>query len=118
MRPVQKRGAEDTPLEVVKDFVNGLPKILAGAGGSKAARWPVTSHERGKHASERGKLVAGGAYWLSGSSGTGKTTIARLLAAELADEIHIKELNASDLTPARLREIETAMQFRGWGKAG
>jgi Holliday junction resolvasome RuvABC ATP-dependent DNA helicase subunit len=28
--------------------------------------------------------IAGRAYWLSGQSGTGKTTIARLLAAEVA----------------------------------
>jgi replication-associated recombination protein RarA len=65
-----------------------------------------------------GSGLGGRAYWISGSSGTGKTTIARLLAAELADEIHIEELDASDLTPARLREIETAMHFRGWGKGG
>jgi DNA polymerase III gamma/tau subunit len=34
--------------------------------------------------SARGGL-AGRAYWLSGQSGTGKTTIARLIAQEVAD---------------------------------
>ncbi len=62
--------------------------------------------------------LGGRAYWISGSSGTGKTTIARLLAAEIADELHVDELDASDLTPARLQEIERGMQFRGWGKGG
>ena len=38
--------------------------------------------------------LAGRAYWLSGQSGTGKTTIARLIAAEVAGEWDIEELDA------------------------
>src|SRR5262249_4680832 len=34
----------------------------------------------------RRRGLAGRAYWLSGPSGTGKTTIARLIAAEVAEE--------------------------------
>ena len=46
------------------------------------------------------------AFFLSGASGTGKTTIALLIAAEVASEWAIEELDASDLTPAKLREVE------------
>ena len=60
--------------------------------------------------------LAGRAYWLSGQSGTGKTTIARLIAAEVADDWNVEELDASDLTPGALREIERGMQTRGLGE--
>src|SRR4051812_10539510 len=62
--------------------------------------------------------LAGRAYWIAGQSGTGKTTIARLLAAEIADDLFTQELDAAALTVARLEEIERDMQFSGWGKAG
>jgi len=66
----------------------------------------------------RGRGLAGRAYWLSGQSGTGKTTIARLLAAEIADDWAIEEIDASDLTAARLREIERRQSVRALGKGG
>jgi DNA polymerase-3 subunit gamma/tau len=59
--------------------------------------------------------LSGRAYWISGQSGTGKTTIARLLASEIAEPMHIEELDATDLTPARLREIEVSMSTFGFG---
>lgn len=37
--------------------------------------------------------LAGRAYWLSGQSGTGKTTIARVIAADVADAFFISELD-------------------------
>src|SRR5215213_4822221 len=39
--------------------------------------------------------LAGRAYWLSGQSGTGKTTIGRLIAADVADPFFIAELDAA-----------------------
>jgi DNA polymerase III gamma/tau subunit len=62
--------------------------------------------------------LAGRAFWISGQSGTGKTTIARLLAAEVADEVCVQEVDASALTVAQLRELEREMQVRGWGEKG
>ena len=59
--------------------------------------------------------LAGRAYWLSGQSGTGKTTIARLIAAEVADDMNTEELDASELTPAALRDIERSMRTLGLG---
>ncbi len=66
----------------------------------------------------RKRGLAGRAYWLSGASGTGKSTIARLLAAEVADEDYVEELDASTITPATLKRIEASMQLYSWGKGG
>lgn len=66
--------------------------------------------------SDRG--IGGRAFWLSGQSGTGKTTIARLIALEIADESCVEELDASDATPSRLKEIEADLHYRGLGKGG
>lgn len=62
----------------------------------------------------RGSL-AGRAYWLSGQSGTGKTTIAKLIAAEVADEFCIEELDAAALTVADLQRIERESNSFGFG---
>ena len=72
-----------------------------------------------KQFAERGTL-AGRAYWLSGQSGTGKTTLARLIAAEVADEFFISEVDASTLTLAALRDLEDQSHHFGWseGKPG
>ena len=66
----------------------------------------------------RKRGLGGRAFWIAGQSGTGKTTIARLLAAELADEFSTEEIDASDATPARLKVIERSMQTRALGKGG
>jgi replication-associated recombination protein RarA len=59
--------------------------------------------------------LAGKAYWISGASGTGKTTIARLIAGEVADPFCVEELDASALTVSQLRELEAALRLSGWG---
>jgi replication-associated recombination protein RarA len=60
--------------------------------------------------------LAGRAFWLSGQSGTGKTTIARLIAREVADEFLIQELDAAALTVAELQSLEAQMHVCGWGE--
>jgi replication-associated recombination protein RarA len=56
---------------------------------------------------DRGAL-GGRAYWISGPSGIGKTTLARLIGLELADPERVYAINASKLKPAQLNDIETA----------
>lgn len=65
---------------------------------------------------ERG--LSGRAFWISGASGTGKSTIARLLAHEIASEDYIEELDAQEMTPARLSKLEEGMCYYGFGGSG
>jgi replication-associated recombination protein RarA len=71
-----------------------------------------------KLATLRKRGLGGRAYWLSGQSGTGKTTIARLLAAEFADEWATEEIDATGLSAAKLQEIERRLSHRALGKGG
>lgn len=64
----------------------------------------------------RKRGLASRAYWFSGASGTGKTTIARLLAREVASEWCVEEIDATDLSAARVREIERQSQTYGIGE--
>jgi DNA polymerase III gamma/tau subunit len=59
--------------------------------------------------------LSGRSYWLSGQSGTGKTTIAKLIAQEVADDFNTEELDAATLTVSDLVEIERDMQSFGLG---
>jgi len=65
-----------------------------------------------------GRGFAGRAYWISGASGTGKTTIARLIAAQVADDFFIEEMDASRLTAEYVRDVERSMHTYGWGAKG
>ena len=50
--------------------------------------------------------LAGRAFWLSGQSGTGKTTIARLIAQEIADSYAIEETDGGECSlPYRRAEV-------------
>ena len=66
---------------------------------------------------ERG--LGGRAVWLSGASGTGKTTLARIIAASVADDMFVREYDTADaLTLSELGDIESSMYLTAWGKAG
>jgi len=64
----------------------------------------------------RKRGLKGRAYWLSGQSGTGKSTIGRLIASEVASELCIEEIDATDLSAARVRELERQSQCMGLGE--
>ncbi len=63
----------------------------------------------------RKRGLGGRAFWISGASGIGKTTIARLLAADVADPFNVQEIDATDLTASALRVIERDLGFYGMG---
>ncbi len=66
----------------------------------------------------RRRGLAGRAFWITGQSGTGKTTIARLIAGEVSDPSCIIEIDAGELTLARVRDFERSMHLYGLGKGG
>jgi len=56
--------------------------------------------------------LSGRAYWISGGSGTGKTTLARIIAAKVADEFSVEEFDSSELTADRIRAIRDSWESR------
>ncbi len=66
--------------------------------------------------SKRG--FGGRAFWITGGSGQGKSTIARLIAAEVADDFCTFELDAGALSVSELKRIESEMRLYGIGKGG
>lgn len=69
------------------------------------------------------KLIAdrglgGNALWITGGTGTGKTTIANLTARLIADDCCIEEIDASDLTPTKIKDLERSSHIYGFGKRG
>lgn len=57
----------------------------------------------------------GRAWWITGPSGAGKTTLARIIAREGADELGIEEIDAQDLSMDYLRGMEESFRFRMLG---
>ena len=54
--------------------------------------------------------IGGRALWISGASGTGKTTLARIVAATIADDFNVIEYDSADkITTAELDSIERSM---------
>ncbi len=63
--------------------------------------------------------LRGRAFWISGLSGTGKTTIARIVAAHVAgSEFGVEEFDASGFTPAAVLAIERKACSRPLGASG
>jgi replication-associated recombination protein RarA len=66
----------------------------------------------------RPRGLAGRGYWINGPSGMGKTTIARLIAAEVASDWATEERDAHDLTPRTIDELEARCSGRPLGGGG
>ena len=63
--------------------------------------------------------LGGKAYWLTGASGTGKSSAARLIANEVAQcEFSVSELDASDLTADFLETTTGALSASRWAAMG
>lgn len=62
--------------------------------------------------------LAGRAYWIAGKSGTGKTIIAELLAADVAHECCIERYTARTLMPSDVATIQRGLAFRGLERGG
>ncbi len=63
--------------------------------------------------------VGGRCFWISGVSGTGKTTLARIIANTIADNVYINEFDSADqLSISALDKIEQDIQYRAFGKGG
>ena len=63
--------------------------------------------------------IGGRAFWLSGASGTGKTTLGRIIAGSIADEFFVNGYDsADDLSPKALDTMIHALHLRSWGKGG
>jgi replication-associated recombination protein RarA len=61
----------------------------------------------------------GRAWWISGASGTGKTTIAKIIAAQGADDLYIQEFDIADqLSASEIDKIERDMHYYAPGKGG
>lgn len=61
----------------------------------------------------------GRAYWISGASGVGKTTIGRIIAAVGANDYFIEEFDSGwDFSVEDAKRIEQTMQLYGGGKGG
>lgn len=61
----------------------------------------------------------GRAWWLCGASGTGKTTIARIIAQQGADPFYITEYDSADaMTASEFDRLEQDMYYLAPGKGG
>ena len=66
----------------------------------------------------RPRGLASRAFFISGASGTGKTSVAKLLAAEVACELCTEEYDAGELTGAMVRDIERRIAVKGFAPGG
>jgi replication-associated recombination protein RarA len=71
-----------------------------------------------KIATFRNRGIGGRAYWISGQSGTGKTTIAKLLASEVAGLDSIDELDATGMSAKGFEDIARSLANYGLPQDG
>lgn len=103
-----KAGPGTGPAPLVKKY---RPRVLEDLVGQAAAVQKV------KRFAERGALT-GRAWWITGRSGTGKTSLALVMAGMVADAMSIREEDATGLTPAGLEQVADDWAYTGWEKPG
>lgn len=65
------------------------------------------------------KGIGGRAFWISGASGIGKTSLARILAGQIADEWFIEEYDSgADFDIETIDTVSKSMHFFAAGKGG
>jgi replication-associated recombination protein RarA len=65
------------------------------------------------------KGLQGRAYWISGASGTGKTTLARIIAKMTCDDMYITEYDsARQLNVPEMEKIREELSYYAGGKGG
>lgn len=63
--------------------------------------------------------VGGRSFWVSGASGIGKTTLARIIGNSIADDLYTSEYDCADkLSISALDKIELDMSYRAFGGKG
>jgi replication-associated recombination protein RarA len=60
--------------------------------------------------------LGGRAFWISGASGTGKSTLARIIASLVADAFNTIEVDSTQLTPSAIGELERSVRTFGIGE--
>ncbi|MHA2043564.1 MAG: RuvB-like domain-containing protein [Planctomycetota bacterium] len=87
------------------------PKTLdAVIGQGKAVKTIKRLIERG---------MGGRALWISGASGTGKTTLARIVAGSIADDFYITEYDTADqLSVSAIDKLAKDMSYYAPGRGG
>jgi hypothetical protein len=63
--------------------------------------------EREKRFARAGQL-GGRNFWISGKSGQGETTLARLIASELAEPWNVEEMDAAEVIAAKINAVRQA----------
>lgn len=79
----------------------------------------LVGHDKTKRAllrmRDKGSL-GGRAFWLSGPSGIGKTSMAYLIAADVCDPDNFIEIDAGGMTPKDINDLEKQLRMRCLGE--
>ena len=67
---------------------------------------------------ERTRGLGSAVHWITGQSGTGKTTLARIIAAKVAPDWCCIEIDGADLSLERVREYEEMCRTAPLGERG
>jgi len=79
----------------------------------------IVGHDKTKKAllrmRDKGSL-GGRAFWISGPSGIGKTSIAYLIAGDVCDKDNFIEIDAGGMTPKDIDDLEKSLRMRCLGE--